>query len=180
MADGSNPQVLSLNIQSAYTQFVFWTRSMLVSVVSDVKGRPETIEKLKDIPNELYSVFLDHYETDECETLRSLHLDQALLFVEIARAYAYENSDLYELSYERLVQNTEAIAAGFNRANPLNALDQTANYFLRDVQKTIDQIRLRFDGEFVQEITAFDEAYQNIISLAEYLSANIAAKPSDS
>ncbi|MDR3264234.1 MAG: hypothetical protein LBT30_08005 [Clostridiales bacterium] len=164
---------LYCNMERAFGEYAFWTREMLVFVVSGVNGRTEVIEKYKKIPDNIASGFKDYYGVSICNGIKTLYYEQALLMIELARAYTYENAVLYDGTIMRLERNNADLAAYFFTVNPIYDEAKTRGFLQQNVGDTVAQIHRRFRGEFDGEIASFDSAYGNIIGLADYIADNI-------
>ncbi|MDR1939861.1 MAG: hypothetical protein LBQ40_03610 [Clostridiales bacterium] len=165
---------LYCEMQGVFGQYVFWIREMLVFIISGVKGRTEVIEKLKKQSDLIGAAFGVYYDETVGQKIRRLYYDQSLLIIELARSYTYENTRLYDGTLVALQDNNRQLTEYYLSLGEGYEFEVLSEFLTKNVDDTALQIRRRFDGEFDGELSSFDSAYGNIISMADYLSDNIA------
>jgi tetratricopeptide (TPR) repeat protein len=156
-----------------FGEYVYWTREMLVFVISAVRGKAETIERYHRTADGIAEAFSLYYEKSVGDEIRRLYYEQSLIFTEIARAYTYENAKLYSEALERLTRSIAVITEYFQKINAAYDTKKVSEFMENNADRAVSQIKLRFAGNFDEEIDAFDNAFDNILEMADYVCATI-------
>jgi hypothetical protein len=176
-ASGIDPLVFQQNVRKLWEDHITWTR---VYIISAVAGLPETdtaAARLLDNQTAIGDAIKPFYGDAAGEQLTSLLRDHILTAAELlAAAKAGDNAKVQAAS-SKWYDNANQIAAFLSSANPKAwPLTNMQSMMKTHLDLTLAEATARLQQDWPADIAAYDNVHDEILQMADMLSAGIVAQ----
>lgn len=175
--DGTQAVQLNKAMRKLWEDHITWTRLFIVSFAAGLPDLDATTQRLlrnqTDIGNAI-KPFYGAAAGQKLTTLLKQHILGAATLLEAAKAgesakLAQTKADWYD--------NADQIATFLHNANPKQwSLGAMKNMMRRHLNLTLAEAVAHLQGKYVQDIAAYDRVHNEILSMADMLTAGIVAQ----
>jgi hypothetical protein len=161
-------------MRKLWEDHIIWTRVFIISAVADLPDKAAATERLLknqvDIGNAIKPYYGDA-AGDKLTTLLKEHITTAAEIVAAAKANDKPKQDD---ATKRWFANADQIAAFLSDANPKNWPRAEMEKMMRDhLNLTTEEVVARLQGNWAADIAAYDKVHEQILHMADMLSAGI-------
>nr|WP_207196202.1 glycosyltransferase [Peribacillus sp. TH27] len=164
---------LKHTLQKLWIDHTIWTRSYMVSALSDLDDKEKVLTRLlknqDDIGNAIKPYYGDAAGNKLAELLRE-HIVLAGKVVDAAKSGNQENLKIFNAEWYK---NADDIALFLSKANPNWSNDELKELLYTHLKLLTDQVVSRIKKDTDAEISAFDKGEDHIIKLADTLTEGI-------
>lgn len=161
-------------MRKLWEDHIIWTRVFIISALADLPDKAAATDRLLqnqvDIGNAIKPFYGDA-AGDKLTTLLKEHITTAAEVV--AAAKAGDKAKLDDAS-KRWLANADQIAAFLSDANPKNWPRAEMQKMMHDhLTLTTNEVVARLQGNWAADIAAYDKVHEQILHMADMLSAGI-------
>jgi hypothetical protein len=164
-------------MRKLWEDHVTWTRLAVISLVDDLPDAQATVDRLLQNQVDLGDAIKPFYGEEAGAALTELLREHILVAADIiAAARSGDQAALTEAS-DSWYANADEIAAFLASANPDNWPKAEMQTMMREhLDLTLEEATARLSGDYVAEIAAYDRVHDQILGMADMLSAGIIAQ----
>ena len=159
---------------------IIWTRVFIISAAADLPDKAAATERLLQNQADIGNAIKPYYGDaagDKLTTLLKEHITTAAEIVTAAKAGEKAKQDD---ATKRWFANADQIADFLSNANPKNWPQAEMRKMMRDhLNLTTEEVVARLQGNWAADIAAFDKVHQQILHMADMLTAGIVKQHSE-
>jgi len=167
-------------MRRVWMEHVWWTRNVIIGIISDLPGTPEYTARLLQNPADMMAVFAPYYTAPRDRAilaqLQSLFTDHLKTGGDIVTAAKAGNTALVTQLQTQWHQNSDQIAHAFAQLNP--AYDETTvrNMMYTHLQLTTNEATQNLSHQYADEVKTFDQIQAEALMMADYFTAGLLAQ----
>jgi phosphoserine phosphatase len=177
--DGFSEQEVAFKaaMRSLWTDHVVWTRDVIHGILGKTPETTNALNRLLqnqvDIGNAIKPYYGD-VAGKQLADLLTAHIATAGNMLVAARD---GNTDAFNQAHTAWYQNGDDIAAFLNSANPDNwKLAHMKEHMKDHLDKTLAEAVAHLEGRYADEVVAYDDAYEQLMHMADLLADGIIAQ----
>lgn len=165
---------LRLALRELWQYQVTWTRSYIVSVISDLDDVAVVEDKLIKNQEKIGDAVKPYYGGMAGNRLAVLLREHIVIAVEIVRAAKAGDIEALKVAQEKGRDNADAIAKLLGQArNPLWPKQFVKDTFYTHLEYVTRQVDYRLKKDWGSEINAYDDGLKHVLLLADLLAEGI-------
>ena len=181
-ATGSRPifeteLALRNDMRKLWEDHVTWTRMVIVSVAADLPDRDAAVGRLLANQQDLGDAIKPYYGDAAGDRLTELLREHILIAADVLTAAKAGDSAALDAALQRWYANGDEIAAFLSAANPENwPLEEMKQMLRKHLDLTTAEAVARISGDWEGDVRAYDRAHEQVLEMADMLSAGIVAQ----
>lgn len=165
----SQNQVRLLNeMNLVWEQHIMWTRMLLISIAENLQDLNATESRLLRNPRDIANVFRIYYGdiiANRIQRLLTTHLTIGKdLIVALKNNNQEEATKLNKMWYN----NADEMSEFFSSINPYYPKEEMKIMFYKHLELTSNEVKFRLNGNYVEDIRAFDMVQQEILKMSQF------------
>jgi hypothetical protein len=164
---------LKYDMQEAWIEHAWWTRSFIVSSIAGLEDQEEVLNRLLQNQVDIGNLIKPYYGEKAGNKLTDLlkeHIVIAGKIVESAKKADQANIDKFNKEWTR---NADEIINFLANANPNWSKEQLQEMFYLHLQLTTDEVVARLHKDWVTDIQKADQNEEHLIHMADFLTDGI-------
>jgi hypothetical protein len=162
-------------MRKLWEDHIIWTRVFIISAAADLPDKAAATDRLLQNQVDIGNAIKPYYGDaagDKLTTLLKEHITTAAEIVTAAKAGDTAKQDD---ATKRWFANADQIADFLSGANPKNWPQAEMRKMMRDhLNLTTEEVVARLQGNWAADIAAFDKVHEQILHMADMLTAGIA------
>lgn len=176
-ASPANRAELREAMRELWEDHIVWTRMVIVSAVDDLQDFPFAVDRLLTNQDEIGDAIKPFYGDAAGEELSRLLREHIVVAADILTAAKAADSDAVAAASTAWYVNGDEIAAFLAQANPQNwPLDEMRTMMRDHLDLTLAEALARLNGNYADDIAAYDQIHEQILHMADMLSDGIIAQ----
>jgi hypothetical protein len=161
-------------MRKLWEDHITWTRVFIISAATDLPDKDAATQRLLQNQVDIGNAIKPYYGATAGDQLTALLKDHILISADVvAAAKANDQAKLADAN-RRWSANADQIADFLSKANPKNWPAAEMRQMMHDHLKlTTDEAVARLHGDWAGDVKAYDAVHQQILSMADMLSAGI-------
>jgi len=154
-------------------EHVWWTRNVILGIINDLPGNNEYTARLLQNPSDMADVFAPYFcvfPKQQFITLFTTHLMQGGAIVSAAKAGDNQKVAALQVAWH---ENSDQIAAMFASISPCYDKEEVRKMMYEHLRLTTAEATYSLNGQYAQEVEAFDAIQAEAIMMADYFTAGI-------
>jgi len=171
--NASTQIALIKNMRLVWSQHVYWTRMLLISIAQRLKDQNDVTNRLLQNPNDIARIFANYYSENISKTISQLlteHLEIGAALITALRDG--KTSDADNLNRQWYI-NADKMAEAFSNINPYYNIDTMRKMLYAHLQLTTQEVSMRLAENYIADIKAFNDVEKEAMSMADYFSSGI-------
>jgi hypothetical protein len=161
-------------MRQLWEDHITWTRVFIISAVADLPDKGAATERLLQNQVDIGNAVKPYYGDAAGEKLTALLKEHITTAAEVAAAAKANDTAKMADANRRWFANADAIAALLSGANPKNWPAAEMKQMMHDhLNLTTDEVKARLKGDWAADIAAYDKVHEQILHMADMLSAGI-------
>ena len=170
-------QVFRNDMRMLWEDHSKWTRSFIISTLSDLPDQSETAQRLIQNQNEIGDVIQPFYGDTAGDQLAGLLREHALIGATMLQALRKADAGAFEESVALWYANADEIAEFLQETNQENwPLRKTKPLIRVYLDLTLEEALARWNGDFAASEAAHDKVQNQAFEIADMLSEGIINK----
>ncbi|MDQ6598781.1 glycosyltransferase [Bacillus salipaludis] len=170
-----NAKVIDLKypMQQLWVEHAWWTRSLIVSTLSDLKDKDVVLARLLKNQEDLGTIIKSYYGEEEGNKFTALLKEHILIagkIIDAARRGDQPNINKFNKEW---VQNADEIVAFLTSANPYWSKKVLTEMFYTHLKLTTDEVIDRLKGDWVGDVRTADTNETHLIHMGDILTEGI-------
>jgi hypothetical protein len=164
---------LTNRMRLAWSQHVYWTRMLIISIIERLKDQPFVTKRLLQNPDDIANVFKGFYDkqvTNKISKLLTEHLQIGASLITALRDKKTEEADILT---KRWYINADKMADAFSSINPYYDREELREMLYTHLELTTEEVAMRLAGNYKADIEAFDKVEHEAISMSDYFALGI-------
>jgi hypothetical protein len=150
---------------------------VIVSVAADLPDREAAVGRLLANQQDLGDAIKPFYGDAAGDRLAELLREHILIAADVLTAAKAGDSAALDAALQRWYANGNEIAAFLNAANPDNwPLEEMRQMLRKHLDLTTAEAVARISGDWEGDVRAYDRAHEQVLEMADMLSAGIVAQ----
>ena len=161
------------NMRLAWSQHVYWTRMLLISIAERLSDLDATTARLLQNPDDIARIFAGYYSADVAKAIAQLLTEHLQIGAQLITALRDgKTTQANALNHEWYI-NADKMANVFSGISPYYELDMMRDMLYRHLELTTGAVAMRLAGNYPEDIKAFDAVEQEAIAMADLFSSGI-------
>jgi hypothetical protein len=161
-------------MRKLWEDHITWTRLFIVSFAAGLPDADATTQRLLQNQTDLGNAIKPFYGDAAGRRLTALLREHILIAADLLQAAKASNSAGVADASARWYANADEIATFLHRANPREwPLDEMKLMMRKHLDLTLAEAVARLHGDWPADIAAYDQVHQEILQMADMLSAGI-------
>lgn len=170
----SGKQINLINsMRLAWSQHVYWTRMLLISIAERLKDLDAVTVRLLQNPNDIAAIFADYFPPDTARTIAQLLSEHLQIGAELITALRDGMTAQADTLNRQWYINADQMADAFSSINPYYNREQLRDMLYTHLQLTTQEVSMRLAKKYPEDIDAFNKVEQEALSMADYFSSGI-------
>jgi hypothetical protein len=162
------------HMRKLWEEHVTWTRLAIVSFDADLPDLPASEQRLLQNQADIGNAIAPYYGRAAADRLTTLLREHILEAVAVLQAAKDADASALQQALERWYANADQIARFLHHANPENwALLDLKLMMHRHLKLTTNEAVAHLQGDYQADVQAYDEIENEILQMADMLSAGI-------
>jgi len=159
-----------------WSQHVYWTRLLLISIAHRLKDLDATAARLLKNPDDIAKIFAGYYTPEVAKAISSLLTEHLQIGANLITALRDGQSAAAAQLDRQWYRNADKMARAFGSINPYYKEDEMRKMLYRHLDLTKQEVARRLAGDFAGDIKAFDEVEKEAIMMADTFTSGIMAQ----
>jgi hypothetical protein len=173
-ADSVKEAALRDAMRKLWEDHIIWTRMFIISAAADLPDKTVATERLLQNQVDIGNAIKPYYGDAAGDKLTGLLKEHITTAAEIVAAAKAADKPKQDDATKRWFVNSDQIAAFLSDANPKNWPRAEMQKMMRDhLNLTTEEVVARLQGNWTADIAAFDKVREQILHMADMLSAGI-------
>ena len=161
------------DMRTAWSQHVYWTRMLIISIVERLKDQDAVTNRLLKNPWDIANIFANYYTVDVAKAIAQLlteHLQiGAALITALRDGRTVEAQNLQQQWYIQ----ADKMAEAFGSINPYFNTEELKKMLRSHLDLTTQEVAMRIAGNYAADIEAFNKVEEQALNMADYFSSGI-------
>jgi hypothetical protein len=172
--EASKQAALQAAMRKLWEEHITWTRVFIISAAADLPDKDAATQRLLQNQVDIGNAIKPYYGDAAGDQLTALLKDHILISADVvAAAKANDQAKLADAN-KRWSANADQIADFLSKANPKSWPKGEMRQMMHDhLRLTTDEAVARLHGDWAGDVKAYDAVQQQILNMADMLSAGI-------
>jgi hypothetical protein len=172
--DSPKEMALQDAMRKLWEDHIIWTRVFIISAAADLPDKAAATERLLQNQVDIGNAIKPYYGDAAGDKLTALLKEHITTAAEIVTAAKAGDKAKQDDATKRWLANADQIADFLSSANPKNWPQAEMRKMMRDhLNLTTEEVVARLQGNWAADIAAFDKVHQQILQMADMLTAGI-------
>ena len=164
---------LLAGMRLVWSQHVYWTRLLLISIAERLKDQNATTARLLQNPADIAKIFAQYYPVSAAATIEQLLTEHLQIGAALITALRDEQTAQAQALTRRWYQNADQMADAFSGINPFYEREVVRNMLYTHLELTTKEVAARLAGNYPEDIAAFDQVERQAMEMADHFSAGL-------
>ena len=164
---------LMLDMQKVWSQHVWWTRSVIISILNDLPDTEVVVSELMKNPRNIGGIFEKFYGKKAGDTVTKLITEHLSIGGEIFKAIKDKDTKKVEYLEKNWYKNADDIAKALASLDKDYDEEEIKDMFYNHLAMTTDEAAYIAVGEYQKGVMEFNNIENEILKMADYLSLGI-------
>ena len=171
--DASKQMGLVNDMRLAWSQHVYWTRMLLLSIAERLKDLDAVTQRLMRNPADIAGIFARYYPPNVANAIAQLLTEHLEIGGKLITALRDGNSAQAEALNRQWYANADQMAAAFSSISPYYNQQDMREMLYRHLDLTKQEVAMRLAGNYPADINAFDAVEEEALTMADTFSTGI-------
>jgi hypothetical protein len=172
--DSGKQAALQDAMRKLWEDHIIWTRIFIISAAADLPDKTVATERLLQNQVDIGNAIKTYYGNEAGDKLTALLKEHITTAAEVVTAAKAGDKPKQDDATKRWFVNADQIAAFLSDANPKNWPRAEMQKMMRDhLNLTTEEVVARLQGNWAADIAAFDKVHEQILHMADMLTAGI-------
>jgi len=165
--------VLQRDMREMWSQHVFWTRLLLISIAARLKDEAATTKRLLRNPGDIAAIFARYFDKADVDAVQKLLTEHLEIGAKLITALRDRQSRQAEQLNKQWYENAEQLAEALYMMNPNYDVDMLKAMMRTHLDLTTKEVVARLAGKYEDDIAAMDDVEREALAMADYLARGI-------
>ena len=167
-------------MRKLWEDHIIWTRVFIISAVADLPDKAAATDRLLQNQVDIGNAIKPYYGDAAGNQLTTLLKEHITTAAEIVTAAKAGDKAKQDDATKRWFTNADQIADFLSKANPKSWPQEEMRKMMRDhLNLTTEEVVARLQGNWAADIAAFDKVHEQILHMADMLTAGIVKQHSN-
>lgn len=170
-----NPATQSLtnDMRKAWSQHVYWTRMLLISIAERLEDQSAVTDRLLQNPKDIANIFANYYDEDVANLIEELLTEHLQIGAELITALRDEKNEEADRLKWQWYTNANEMAGAFASISPFYDEDELREMLYNHLNLTTKEVAMRLAKNYPADIEAFEEVEAEALAMADYFTSGI-------
>jgi len=164
---------LSNLMRKLWSQHVYWTRMLLISIADRLRDQDATTARLLQNPKDIANVFAQYFGQDAANKISMLLTEHLQIGGKLMTALRDKRTAEADYLTQQWYTNANKMAAAFSSINPKYNREELQKMLYEHLKLTTDEVAMRLAGNYPQDIEAFNKVETEALNMADYFTAGL-------
>jgi len=156
-----------------WSQHVYWTRMLLLSIAERLKDQEAVTERLMQNPADIARIFSNYYSPDASKTIAMLLTEHLQIGADLITSLRDRKTAKAEMLNRQWYINADKMADAFSSINPFYNRKDMQEMLYDHLDITKQEAAMRLSGNYPADIKAFDKVEDEALIMADYFSTGL-------
>jgi len=157
----------------AWSQHVYWTRLLLISIAERLKDQDATAARLLQNPNDIGEIFAGYYSPAVAKAIAQLLTEHLQIGAKLITALRDGDAEQADTLNREWYINADKMAKAFSEISPYYDEEMMRRMLFRHLDLTKQEVAMRLAGNYPADIKAFDAVEEEALAMADMFSSGI-------
>lgn len=163
------------DMRELWSDHVLWTRNVIINILDDAPGTTEAVNRLLQNQEDIGDAIKPYYGDAGGEGLTTLLREHITIAADLLTAANTGDTPALNAANAAWYVNADEIATYLNTANPDHfGLATWKAHMKEHLDLTLEEATARLNGNYVADVAAFDQIYEQALMMADMLAEGIA------
>jgi len=158
------------DMRLAWSQHVYWTRLLLISIAERLQDETDVASRLLENPYDIAAIFARYYPPAVTKQIANLLTEHLQIGAKLITALRDKETGQAEELNRAWYRNAEQMSAAFSSLTPHYAYDALHEMFDTHLALTTKEVQMRLAKDYPADIAAFDQVEKEALGMADYFS----------
>ena len=158
------------DMRLAWSQHVYWTRLLLISIAERLQDETDVASRLLENPYDIAAIFGKYYPQPATKQIASLLTDHLQIGAKLITALRDKEIAQADALSHDWYHNAEQMSAAFHALNPQYSYDVLHEMFDTHLALTTREVNMRLARDYPADINAFNQVEREALQMADYFS----------
>lgn len=168
-----NKTILSNSMRLAWSQHVYWTRMLLISIAEKLADYNDVAGRLLQNPNDIAKIFADYYTTNTSRQIEQLLTEHLQIGAKLITALRDGEKEEAESLDREWYINADKIANALSGINPYYDNYELRKMLYTHLDLTKQEVAMRLANNYAEDIKAFDAVEKEALLMTDFFTAGI-------
>ncbi|MCL2355220.1 MAG: LysM peptidoglycan-binding domain-containing protein [Oscillospiraceae bacterium] len=160
---------LSKEMRLAWSQHVYWTRLLIISIVNMLKDTDNATTRVLQTAKDIADLFAPFYGYEVTNAIEKLLTEHLVIGKNLIVAATNKNATDVEKYNKEWYENADEIATAFNKINPNHYNEEEVRkMFYKHLDLTKEELSHRLNGQYDEDVKAFNKVEAEAMMMADY------------
>ncbi len=164
----TNRTKLMKEMRLAWSQHVYWTRMLLISIAEGLADEADVTNRLLENPKDIANIFGQYYSQDVATLIEQLLTEHLQLGAELIKASKEGDSAMIEELNGLWYANADKMADAFSSINPYYNREEVRKMLYNHLDLIKQEVAMRLAKNYPEDIKAFDNVEKEAMDMADY------------
>jgi len=171
--DPSKQISLINDMRLKWSQHVYWTRMLLISIAQRLDDLDAVTARLMQNPGDIAGIFARYYSPEIAKAIAGLLTEHLQIGSQLITSLRDGNNAQTEMLNSQWYINADKMANAFSSINPYWNEQDMREMLYRHLELTTQEVAMRLAGNFPADIKAFDAVEEEAMAMADAFSSGI-------
>ena len=169
----SKSEELKFNMRDLWQEHVAWTRNVILCIIDELPGTDQAVNRLLSNQDDIGNAIKPFYGNEAGEQLATLLREHITVAAEVVKAAKANDKNTLEAADKRWHKNADEIAEFLSKANPNWKFEEMKMMMHEHLKLLTDEVTARIKKDYKADIAAYDKSQDQIMKMADMLSAGL-------
>ena len=164
---------LSNLMRKLWSQHVYWTRMVLISIADRLRDQDATTARLLQNPKDIASIYAQFFGQDAANKIEMLLTEHLQIGGKLMTALRDKKTAEADYLTQQWYVNADKMADAFSSINPRYNREELRKMLHEHLRLTTDEVAMRLAGNYPQDIEAFDKVEKEALNMADFFTAGL-------
>ena len=147
----TKPTKLMNDMRLAWSQHVYWTRMLLISIAEELADEADVTNRLLENPKDIANIFAEYYSQDVATLIEQLLTEHLQLGAELIKASKAGDSAMIEELNGLWYANADRMADAFSSINPYYNREEVRKMLYNHLDLIKQEVAMRLAKDYPDE-----------------------------
>ena len=161
------------DMRLAWSQHVYWTRMLLLSIAERLPDETEVTSRLLENPYDIGDIFGRYYGLDAAKQIAALLTEHLQIGAKLITALRDKETDTANELTKQWYDNAGRMAKAFSALNLNYHYEALLKMLNTHLKLTTKEVQMRLEKHYAADIAAFDQVEKEALMMADYFSEGL-------
>ena len=159
---------LSKKMRLAWSQHVYWTRLLIISIVNELKDTDAATNRVLRTAKDISDLFRPYFGDAAGDALNKLLTEHLVIGADLIKATKNNDAENIARLNSEWYKNADEMAEEFSKLSPYYDKETVRKMLHRHLDLTKEELANRIAGRYADDVNSFNKVEQEAMMMADY------------